>query len=104
VTGNIKTRRSRQTDEQRRPQPLQTRVGITPHDRIIVIASTHEPEEQWLLSALDPVFAAFPELKVILIPRHPERFAHVADLLHKHHPSSTLKEARPPTKRKDVSS
>jgi 3-deoxy-D-manno-octulosonic-acid transferase len=60
-------------------------LGITPHDRLIVIASTHEPEEQWLLSALEPVYAAFPELKTIIIPRHPERFAHVAAHLHKRH-------------------
>lgn len=51
--------------------------------RMIVIASTHEPEEEWLLSALDAVWALIPDLKVLLVPRHPERFATVATHLHK---------------------
>lgn len=84
VTGNIKLDAPVKRMSNAELNHFKHELGITPHDRVIVIASTHEPEEQWLLSALDSV--SFPDLKVILIPRHPERFAHVADLLHKRHP------------------
>lgn len=86
VTGNIKLDAPIKPMSSAELNHFKHALGITPHDPVIVIASTHEPEEQWLLSTLDPVYAAFPNLKVILIPRHPERFAPVAHLLHKHRP------------------
>ncbi|QTD64545.1 3-deoxy-D-manno-octulosonic acid transferase [Acinetobacter towneri] len=46
--------------------------------KIVVLASTHAPEEQQLLTALKPYFAQHPELLCIVVPRHPERFDEVA--------------------------
>ncbi len=46
--------------------------------KIMVLASTHAPEEQQLLTALKPYFAQHPELLCIVVPRHPERFDEVA--------------------------
>ncbi len=45
--------------------------------KIITIASTHEPEEQKLLSALKSYLDVQPELLCIVVPRHPERFDEV---------------------------
>ncbi len=45
--------------------------------QIITLASTHAPEEQKLLTALKPDLAQHPELLVIVVPRHPERFDEV---------------------------
>ncbi|TCB81184.1 3-deoxy-D-manno-octulosonic acid transferase [Acinetobacter sp. ANC 4173] len=45
--------------------------------KIVVLASTHAPEEQKLLSALKPYLDAQPELFCIVVPRHPERFDEV---------------------------
>ena len=45
--------------------------------KIITIASTHAPEEQKLLSALQPYLQQHPELLCIVVPRHPERFDEV---------------------------
>jgi 3-deoxy-D-manno-octulosonic-acid transferase len=45
--------------------------------KIVVLASTHAPEEQKLLSALKPYLDAQPELLCIVVPRHPERFDEV---------------------------
>ncbi|WP_180170772.1 3-deoxy-D-manno-octulosonic acid transferase [Acinetobacter sp. YH12027] len=42
--------------------------------KIITIASTHAPEEQKLLAALQPILQQQPELLCIVVPRHPERF------------------------------
>jgi 3-deoxy-D-manno-octulosonic-acid transferase len=43
--------------------------------------STHRREEELVLSAYLKNYAKFPGLRLILAPRHPERFGEVADLL-----------------------
>ena len=51
--------------------------------RTIVCGSTIEGEEEILLTGFKELRRSFPELVMILAPRHPERFAHVAELLRK---------------------
>lgn len=53
--------------------------------RIIVAGSTHEPEEQLVLDAYLSLVAQHPDLLLIIVPRHPQRFAVVNDLLAKQH-------------------
>ena len=50
-----------------------------------VAGSTHEGEEAIVLEAHRHVLARFPEALLILVPRHPQRFEHVRDLLAKRH-------------------
>ncbi len=45
-----------------------------------VAASTHEGEEELILNASRTIRARFPDLLVIIVPRHPERFDRVAAL------------------------
>lgn len=45
-----------------------------------VAASTHEGEEELILNASRTVRARFPDLLVIIVPRHPERFDRVSAL------------------------
>lgn len=45
--------------------------------KIITLASTHAPEEQKLLEAFKTHLAQDPELLLIVVPRHPERFDEV---------------------------
>lgn len=45
--------------------------------KIITLASTHAPEEQYLLTAMQPFLNQHPELLCIVVPRHPERFDEV---------------------------
>lgn len=80
VTGNLKF-----------DQPLhlidkgkwQKDLGLLPTDRVITLGSTHAPEEEQLLDALSPLFQKYPSLKILIVPRHPERFNEVAALLEK---------------------
>ena len=51
--------------------------------RLIVAGSTHEPEEQILLDAYLSLASAYPELLLIIVPRHPQRFDKVHQLLKK---------------------
>ena len=61
--------------------------------QVLVIGSTHAKEEDWFLSALDHVWKKIPDLQVFLVPRHPERFNEVAQLITKHgFPFSRLSE------------
>lgn len=48
-----------------------------------VAASTHEGEEEIILHAARQVRAKFPNLLLILVPRHPERFDRVTALTHR---------------------
>jgi 3-deoxy-D-manno-octulosonic-acid transferase len=48
-----------------------------------VAASTHDVEEQQILEAHRALQEAFPDLLLVLVPRHPERFALVRELIQK---------------------
>ncbi len=59
------------------------KLNIGPSDPVIVLGSTHAPEEEEVLDALGHLTARFAGLKIIIVPRHPERFDAVAGLLEK---------------------
>jgi 3-deoxy-D-manno-octulosonic-acid transferase len=50
---------------------------------IIVAGSTHEPEEEMILDAYIRLKRDFPNIRLIIAPRHPERFNEVGELLKK---------------------
>ncbi len=58
-------------------------LGIKENDPVLVIGSTHYPEELQMLKMLPQVWKVVPALKVMIVPRHPERFNEVAALLQK---------------------
>lgn len=57
---------------------------------VLIGASTHDGEESALLELYQSLLESYPELMLILVPRHPERFEPVAELVKK----SGLKLAR----------
>ena len=48
-----------------------------------IAASTHEGEDEFILNASKQVRGQFPNLLLILVPRHPERFDRVTSLAHR---------------------
>ena len=50
---------------------------------VLIAASTHEGEEEMMLNASRQIRSKHPELLLIIVPRHPERFDRVAALAHK---------------------
>ena len=52
-----------------------------PGRHLVVAGSSHRGEEEILLTAFTAVRARFPNLSLVLAPRHPERFAEVERLL-----------------------
>ena len=61
----------------------QEKLGIKPNDFVITIACTHAPEEETILLSLKGFLEKNPTVKILLAPRHPERFSQVLDLLKK---------------------
>ncbi len=81
VTGNVKFDQTPPHLSSSEIAAWKRSLGISLTDPILVIGSTHNPEEEWLLNALNSVWEKIPTLKVILVPRHPERFTPIASLL-----------------------
>ena len=65
------------------PQTAELRrsFGIGQTDRVFVAGSTQAPEEDFTLQTWMSLREEFPELRLILVPRHKERFEEVADLV-----------------------
>ncbi|HEX3725192.1 MAG TPA: glycosyltransferase N-terminal domain-containing protein [Pirellulales bacterium] len=60
---------------------LRQLAGFRPGDTVFLAGSTQHPEEQMALDAYRELSAAHPELRLVLVPRHPDRFDEVARLL-----------------------
>lgn len=81
VTGNIKFDIELAPDLVRRGKDLRQQVfGDRP---VWIAASTHDQEEQQILAAHRQLLEKHPELLLVLVPRHPARFAAVRDLVTK---------------------
>lgn len=71
---------------------IRNRFGLGGNERLIVAASTHAPEELVVIAAFKQIKTsqADSRVRLLIAPRHPERFNEVASLLHE----SGLKWAR----------
>ncbi|MBK6724422.1 MAG: 3-deoxy-D-manno-octulosonic acid transferase [Pyrinomonadaceae bacterium] len=83
VTGNLKFDHDIESVDSSLTSEFRRRFAISPDEPLIIAASTHSPEEKWILDAFKQVWKAsgtnLPRL--MLVPRHPERFAEVAELV-----------------------
>jgi len=81
VTGNIKF--DFETPENLKSHGEDFRDQYFPGRPVWVAASTHDKEEEQVLSAHRLLLEEIPEALLILVPRHPERFGTVKSLLRK---------------------
>ena len=81
VTGNLKFDDEPPRLSENEKAALKDKFGINESNKVLVIGSSHDPEERQLLEVLQNIWNKEPRLKVILVPRHPERFNNVASLL-----------------------
>ncbi len=58
-------------------------AGISGEDLVFLAGSTQHPEEQLAIEAYQQLCGEFPRLRLIVVPRHAERFEEVAKLLEK---------------------
>ncbi|MEO6049749.1 MAG: 3-deoxy-D-manno-octulosonic acid transferase, partial [Pyrinomonadaceae bacterium] len=85
VTGNLKFDHGLDDQANTLTDELRERFGITPDAPVIIAASTHRSEEMWVLDAFKEVWKTSGENlpRLMIAPRHPERFAGVAELIKK---------------------
>jgi 3-deoxy-D-manno-octulosonic-acid transferase len=81
VTGNIKFDDEHHRLPQEELDEFRDRLGLALEAPCVVIGSSHAPEEKELLKALQEVKKQAASLKIVVVPRHPERFDEVADLV-----------------------
>jgi 3-deoxy-D-manno-octulosonic-acid transferase len=80
LTNNIKFDLSISQDDIKLTEQLRQQFNLK--GRLILVAgSTHDPEEQILVDAYRDLYKRFPELLLIIVPRHPARFVKVHKLL-----------------------
>ncbi len=81
ITGSIKFDRAVFDRENETTRHLAQLAGLLPSDQVFLAGSTQHPEEKFALDAFLSLLPNHPTLRLILTPRHPERFDEVATLL-----------------------
>jgi 3-deoxy-D-manno-octulosonic-acid transferase len=83
TTGSIKFDGARTDRGNADTERLARLAGISAEDIVFLAGSTQEPEESLALDAYQELVSSHPRLRLILVPRHPERFDSVAELLNR---------------------
>lgn len=81
VTGSIKFDGVETSRSNPRTQQLRELFALAEDEVIIVAGSTQAPEERLVLEAWGRLRVDFPNVRLILVPRHRERFDEVAELI-----------------------
>ncbi|MBL4865422.1 MAG: lipid IV(A) 3-deoxy-D-manno-octulosonic acid transferase [Pseudomonadales bacterium] len=82
VTGSIKFDLA--IDENLKIASLKTREQWGKGRLVFIAASTHVGEDEQILAVFDKLKASFPSLLLVIVPRHPERFDTVAQMIETH--------------------
>jgi 3-deoxy-D-manno-octulosonic-acid transferase len=78
VTGSIKYDGVETDRHNAATTALRKMIGIQPRDLVWIAGSTSDPEERIVLDAYAQLHKKHPALRLILVPRHKERFDEVA--------------------------
>ncbi len=81
VTGNLKFDMAVPELSAEDKSAFRSLLGLDSGRRVLVAGSTHQGEEEIILQAFRKVQETVPDVQLILVPRHPERAADVAELV-----------------------
>lgn len=81
VTGNIKFDRAQVVRDNPATMALRAAFQLFRDDLVIIAGSTQDPEELLAVRAWCSLVAEFPRLRLVLVPRHQERFEEVAAMV-----------------------
>ena len=81
VTGSVKFDGAETDRHNARTAELARLAHLGPQDMVFLAGSTQDPEERLALETFQQLLPQFPALRLILVPRHPERFDEVARML-----------------------
>jgi 3-deoxy-D-manno-octulosonic-acid transferase len=77
VTGSLKFDGARTDRHNPATQRLRALAGFVPDDIVFLAGSTQEPEEGAAVAAYRELRTEYPRLRLVLVPRHQERFEQV---------------------------
>jgi len=83
VTGSLKFDGAATDRDNTTTSKLAELANFDQTDIVFLAGSTQEPEEQLALEAFQAATADHPQLRLVLVPRHPQRFDVVASLLNR---------------------
>ena len=83
ITGNIKFDLTLTPDQIQAAEQLRQEWRGEAQRPVWLAASTHQGEEEIVLTAFEGVHHSFPSALLVLVPRHPDRFDAIADLCEK---------------------
>jgi 3-deoxy-D-manno-octulosonic-acid transferase len=78
ITGTMKFDTARVGDPDEAVKKLRDAVGIVPGEPVWVCGSTGPGEEAILVDVFRRLLHKFPQLRLVIVPRHPQRFDEVA--------------------------
>ena len=81
VTGSLKFDGANTNRDNPVTKHLATLAQFSTDDVVLLAGSTQDPEEEMALAVYQKVAAEYPQLRLIIVPRHPERFEAVATML-----------------------
>lgn len=81
VTGSVKYDGLQHDRSNAATARLREAFGIASHDRVFIAGSTQAPEEQIAIDSYRVLSTEYPDLRLIIVPRHKERFEEVAGLI-----------------------
>jgi 3-deoxy-D-manno-octulosonic-acid transferase len=81
VTGSVKFDGLESDRSNPKTVAVRKALGLAPAELVFVAGSTMEGEEEAALVAYRAARASYPQLRLVLVPRHPERFEQVASWL-----------------------
>lgn len=81
VTGSMKYDGAPTDRQNAATQRLAALAGFLPDDVVLLAGSTQEPEEAMALDTFRDLIEEWPQLRLVVVPRHPDRFEAVAKLL-----------------------
>ena len=83
VTGSLKFDNAQTDRNNPATQSLRQQAGIASDEIVFLAGSTQEPEEELAVETWLALRESYPKLRLILVPRHPERFDAVAEMLNR---------------------
>jgi len=81
ITGAIKFDGANTDRHNAETERFRKLAGLTSEDIVFLAGSTQHPEETLAVDCYEHLKTEFPRLRLILVPRHPERFEEVAVML-----------------------
>jgi 3-deoxy-D-manno-octulosonic-acid transferase len=80
-TGSLKFDGAQTDRNESRTRELRSLAQFGDDDQVFLAGSTQDPEEAMTVRIFQELVTEFPRLKLVLVPRHPQRFGEVAEVL-----------------------